>query len=84
MPNKLFLVDRYDDSGTPGQQPPLPALPEGVLLIFAVHVPADDVVLALVEGTNEQIIRTALAAAGWRVDRIVPSTWIRPEQEGTE
>jgi hypothetical protein len=53
-----------------------------VPLLFAVRVPADDVLLALVEGVDEQTTRTALTAAGWRVDRITPATWARPGEEG--
>jgi hypothetical protein len=80
----LFVVERYDDTGIPGRLQSLPAPPAGVDLVYAVRVPADDVVLALIEGTDEQTIRTALAAAGWRVDRITPATWARRDEDGTE
>jgi hypothetical protein len=74
----LFVVERYDDTGTPGAVTPLPAAPPGVHVVHAVRVPADDVVLALIEGTDERTICAALLAAGWRVDRITPATWAHP------
>jgi hypothetical protein len=41
----------------------------------AVHLPADDVVLAVVEGEDEASVCEAVNAAGWRVDRITAATW---------
>lgn len=79
---QLFVVERYDDTGTPGRVLPLPAPPADVHLLCAVRVPVDDVVLALVEGIDEQTISAALATAGWRVDRITPATWAHPGEEG--
>jgi hypothetical protein len=76
--NQLFLVERYDDTGIPDRLERLPAPSPQVPVLFAVHVPADDVVLALVEGTDEQTMSAALAAAGWRVDRITSASWARP------
>jgi hypothetical protein len=81
--SQLFVVERYDDTGTPGLLQPLSAPPPNVHLVCAVRVPADDVVLALVEGTDEATISAALAAAGWRIDRITPATWARPDEDGT-
>jgi hypothetical protein len=43
----------------------------------AVHLPADDVVLAVVEGEDEASVCAAVTAAGWRVDRITAATWAR-------
>jgi hypothetical protein len=57
-----------------------PPFPPDVPLHFAVRVPADDVVLALVEGVDEQSMSAALAAAGWRVDRISSASWARPDE----
>jgi len=82
MSTQLFVVERYDDTGTPGRLPALPAPPAEVELLCAVRVPADDVVLALVEGADEQTISTALIEAGWRVDRITPASWAGPNREG--
>ncbi len=82
MSNQLFVVERYDDTGTPGQFQPMPMPPSDVQLLCAVRVPADDVVLALVEGADEQSISAALNSAGWRVDRITPASWAGPDQEG--
>ena len=75
-PSHLFVVERYDDTGTPGRVEPLPVLPAGVHLVCAVSVPADDVVLALVVGEDEETLRTALAGAGWFVDRVTAATWM--------
>ena len=83
MTSRLFLVERYDDTGIPGQLQPIPAPPADVRLVCAVRVPADDVVLALVEGADEQTTCAALTAAGWRVDRILPANWAFPDEKGT-
>ncbi len=82
MINRLFLVERYDDTGSPDRQELLPAPPPDVPLLFAVHVPADDVLLLLVEGTDELTMTETLSAAGWRVDRITPASWARPDEDG--
>ncbi len=82
MSTQLFVVERYDDTGRPGHQPALPAPPADVQLVCAIRVPADDVVLALVEGPDEQSTSAALTAAGWQVDRITPASWARPEEGG--
>jgi hypothetical protein len=79
---QLFVVERYDDTGTPGRVQPLPAAPPDVHLLCAVRLPADDVVLALIEGEDEPTISAALLTAGWRVDRITPATWAHPGEEG--
>jgi hypothetical protein len=79
--DQLFLVERYDDSGIPDRQEPLPAPPPDVPVLFAIRVPADDVILVLVEGPDEESMVAVLAAAGWRVDRITPATWARPGDE---
>jgi hypothetical protein len=79
--SQLFVVERYDDTGTPGREQPLPAPPSDVHLVYAVRVPADDVVLALMEGTDERSVSAALTTAGWRVDRITPATWARPGED---
>lgn len=75
---QLFVVERYDDTGTGGVLESVPLSPADVDVVVAVRVPADDVLLALVEGTNEQTIRAALASAGWRIDRITPATRALP------
>ena len=80
--NHLFVVERYDDSGTPGRlQPPPPSA--DLRIVYAVRVPADDVILALVEGKDEQTICTSFGAAGWRVDRITPAAWARADEDGS-
>jgi hypothetical protein len=73
--NRLFVVERYDDSGRADPVGPFPALPSGMRLACAVHLPADDVVLALIEGQDEASICAAVTGAGWRVDRITAATW---------
>ncbi|MFC0528976.1 hypothetical protein [Phytohabitans kaempferiae] len=73
MTDRLFAVERYD---VPGSEPSsLPALADA-RLVAAVHLPADQVVLALVEGPDEQSVAAAATAAGWRVDRLHPAVWI--------
>lgn len=77
MTTRLFAVERYDRSG--GANPPtgFPALSADELwLAGAVYLPADEVVLALVEGRDEDAVGAAVAAAGWRVDRISPAAWL--------
>lgn len=78
MPPDLFAIERYDDSSGARPAEPLPALPPGTRLACAVHLPADDAVLALVEGADEASVRTALADSGWRVDRMTAGAWIAP------
>lgn len=73
MTDRLFALERYD---VPGSEPEtLPAL-AGARLVAAVHLPADQVLLALVEGRDERSVAEAATAAGWRVDRLHPAIWI--------
>ena len=74
---QLFVVERYESS-TGAEVPTLTALPDtaGARLVAAVHLPADGVVLALVEAPDEQVVAAAAAEAGWRVDRLCPASWI--------
>ncbi len=51
---------------------------EGTRLVAAIHLPADDVVLVLVEGPDAATVTAAATAAGWRVDRLNPAAWIHP------
>jgi hypothetical protein len=75
--NRLFVLERYDDSGRHDPMQPFPTLPPGMRVACAVHLPADDVVLAVVEGEDEASVCDAVNAAGWRVDRITAATWAR-------
>ncbi|SDZ30161.1 hypothetical protein SAMN05444365_109146 [Micromonospora pattaloongensis] len=78
MTRRLFAIEQYDSSGR-GAPPPPPALDtDDTRLVAAVHLPADDVVLALVEGPDAAAVAAAAAAAGWRVDRLNPARWITP------
>lgn len=76
MTRHLFALESYDASA--GQSvPELASLPPGeARLVAAVHLPADEVVLALVEGPDAETVADAAAAAGWRVDRLCPAAWI--------
>jgi hypothetical protein len=56
--------------------------PAEVRLVCAVRVPVDDVVIALLEGTDEPAVCAALTSVGWRVDRITPASWVRPGEDG--
>lgn len=70
---RLFALEHY---AGPGDAPePVPLLPDGVRLLMAVHLPADEVVLALVESPDEATAVAAAAAAGWRIDRAGPAQW---------
>ena len=75
MVKRLFVLERYDRSGRTGELQPFPPLPQGMRVACAVHLPADDVVLAVVEGEDESSVCDAVTAAGWRVDRITAATW---------
>lgn len=79
--SQLFVVERYDNTGAPGRLQPFLAPPVDVAVVCAVRIRADEVMLALVEGTDEQSTCAALAAAGWRIDRIVPASWMPPAEE---
>jgi len=80
----LFVVERYDDTGDPDSVQPIPEPPADLRVIYTVRVPADDVVIALVEGRDEQSIRASLGDVGWRVDRITTATWAGRDQKGPE
>lgn len=75
MVNRLFVLERYDDSGRHEPVQLFPCLPSGMRVACAVHLAADDVVLAVVEGEDEASVCNAVNAAGWRVDRITAATW---------
>lgn len=79
MTSRVFALERYDHDGD-ALATAAPALPQGagIRLIGVVHLPADEVLLALVEGPDADTVTTALMAAGWRIDRINPATWISP------
>jgi hypothetical protein len=70
----LYAVERYDEPGaTPTR---FPDLPHPFRLAGAVYLPADEVVIAFVEGADEQSVASTVRAAGWRVDRISPAAWL--------
>jgi hypothetical protein len=73
---RIFAVERYDETGSSAV--PLGGFPEGagVRLTGVVHLPADEIVIAFVEGPDEATVRVAMTAAGWRVDRIGPAEWL--------
>lgn len=79
MTRRLFLLERYDCSGdvTAPDLAPIPPTAD-TRLVAAVHLPADEVVLALVEGPDAESVAAAAAAADWRVDRLNPAAWIHP------
>ena len=76
-PDPLFAVERYDAPGDPPGPVELVA-GAGVRLVAAVRLAADDVVLALIEGPDPETVAAYAAAAGWRVDRLTPASWITP------
>jgi hypothetical protein len=75
----LFAVERYEESGA-GLDPhaAFPVLPAALRLAAALYLPADEVVLALIEGPDADAVGAAVSAAGWRVDRISPAAWLSP------
>ncbi len=79
MGDRLFALERYDITGDAHAPDAVLSLATAeTRLVVAVHLPADDVVLALVEGPDAKTVAAAAAAAGWRVDRLNPASWIRP------
>jgi hypothetical protein len=87
----LYALEHYDRTGGAYvPEPPALLTTEQTRLVAAVHLPADDVVLALVEGTGRETVAAAAAAAGWRVDRLTPAAWLAtglgepPDPEGEE
>ena len=82
MSTRLFAVERYDDTGGHvAPSDPFPALPPHVQLAGVVYLPADEVVIAFVEGTDAAAVGAAVAAAGWRVDRISPADWLTDRED---
>jgi hypothetical protein len=89
VPSHLFALERYDAAGEEVTAPAafLPAARPGPLggavrLVAAVRLAADDVVLALVEGPDAETVAALAAAAGWRVDRLTPASWLWPPEPG--
>ncbi|MEV4202391.1 hypothetical protein [Micromonospora globbae] len=77
MSTRLFVLERYDR--VPGEcaDSPVGGLTTSTTrLRGALRIPADDVVLALVEGPDAETVAAVAAAAGWRVDRLGPAEWI--------
>ncbi|MEW2382091.1 hypothetical protein AB0873_08355 [Micromonospora sp. NPDC047707] len=85
MATRLFVLERYDRVPEDRADESLSRLSTGVTrLRGALRIPADDVVLALVEGPDADTVAEAAAAAGWRVDRLGPAEWIAvPDADGT-
>jgi len=79
MTRRLFAVERYDGVG--GEGPPVPVsllTTTDTRLVCAVRLPADDVVLALVEGPDQETVAAVAVAVGWRADRLSPAAWVAP------
>lgn len=88
MTGYLFALEFYETSDRDNAVPELSPLAPGAdaCLVAAVHLPADGVVLAFVEGPDARTVAQAADAAGWRVDRLCQAAWIgypglRPEAE---
>ncbi|MEV4657001.1 hypothetical protein [Micromonospora sp. NPDC049301] len=83
MAGYLFALEQYDRS--PGADEEMPAFgTPGCRLVAAVRLPTDDVVIALVEGPDAEVVAAAAAAAAWRVDRLIPARWIHPPRNGPD
>ncbi|GAA1378144.1 hypothetical protein GCM10009661_49090 [Catellatospora chokoriensis] len=76
---RLFAVERYDADGSGGAA--LPQLPGAVRLVAAVRLPADEVVLALVEGPDADTVIQVTTQADWRPDRVEPAVLLYPTQD---
>jgi hypothetical protein len=77
MTGHLFALEQYDPSPDADRTAPAFGTPD-CRLVAAVRLPADDVVIALVEGPDETVVAAAAEAAAWRVDRLTPARWIQP------
>ncbi|MFG3661561.1 hypothetical protein [Streptomyces sp. NPDC047706] len=78
MTRPVFAVERYDDSGGGSAgRPPSPTAP-GVRLVAAVRLPADEVVLAIVEGPDADVVAEAMAEVGWPGHRVNPAVLLCP------
>ncbi len=78
MTSQLFALERYETSDDRWSSTPQLPLDGAVRLVTVVRLANDDVVLALVEGPDSDTTAGSMAAAGWRVDRITPATWLWP------
>jgi hypothetical protein len=78
-------VERYQscDEATPRLPRWRPAGTQ-TRLVGAVYLVADEVVLALIEGPDEQTVAATARALGWRVDRLTPANWIVFTTDGQE
>ncbi|SCF08405.1 hypothetical protein GA0070607_5320 [Micromonospora coriariae] len=77
MAGHLFALEQYDCSPGAGGAVPVIGTPD-CRLVAAVRLPTDDVVIALVEGPDAEVVAAAAAAAAWRVDRLIPARWLHP------
>jgi hypothetical protein len=76
---RLFAVECYDATGS--GYVALPPLPGTVRLVVAVRLPADEVVLALVEGPDAETVTDVITQADWRPDRIEPAVLLYPTDD---
>lgn len=77
MTRRLFALERYEHGpGTAATHGAEALSSPTTTLVAAVHLPADETVLALVEADDEDAVRAAAARAGWRVDRLTPAQWV--------
>ncbi|MGW0433437.1 hypothetical protein ACWDV4_12990 [Micromonospora sp. NPDC003197] len=78
MTGRLFALERYDGLG----EAPMALLSSlttaHTRLVCAVRLPADEVVLALVEGADQEAVAAVASTAGWRVDRLGPAILLFP------
>ncbi|PZG01382.1 hypothetical protein [Micromonospora deserti] len=74
---RLFVLERYDRGPGERADEPVGRLTTGATrLRGALRIPADEVVLALVEGPDAETVAAVAAGAGWRVDRLGAAEWI--------
>ncbi|MFF0365982.1 hypothetical protein [Micromonospora sp. NPDC005087] len=77
MAGYLFALEQYDCSPSAGGTVPVFGTPD-CRLVAAIRLPTDDVVIALVEGPDAEVVAAAAAAAAWRIDRLIPAQWLFP------
>jgi hypothetical protein len=73
---QVFALERYDRThGEAAQNPVPPLTTRDTVLLGVLRLPADEVVVALVEGPDAETVAAVAATAGWRVDRLSPALW---------
>lgn len=83
---RLFALERYGYPDAERSSEPLSLTTPDARLVGAFYLPADEVVLVLVEALDAGAVMAATRQAGWRVDRQQPAEWVsaRPTRRAHE